>query len=256
VDWGHSPEEATLSIDYLTRSDAMMEAEWLACTDPQEMLEFLGVKASDRKVRLFSVGCCRRVWHFIGEPDCRRAVELAEQFAEGNATAEDLVAACDEAYFAGVSVRGTAYAEEAAYAAYQAATAKPDLSAIMRASANAAAYFAGFQKNLAVGPPADVAEYQEVMQSEKLVHVRLVHCIFGNPFRTVTNNPEWLSWNDGTIPKLAHSIYEERAFERLPILADALEEAGCDDPEILAHCRQPGVHARGCWLVDFLMGND
>jgi hypothetical protein len=72
----------------------------------------------------------------------------------------------------------------------------------------------------------------------------------------VTITPAWAAWNDGTIPKLAQAIYEERAFDRLPILADALEEAGCDNADILAHCRQPGPHVRGCWVVDLLVGKE
>src|SRR5205807_298981 len=82
----------------------------------------------------------------------------------------------------------------------------------------------------------------------------LLHDIIGNPFRPVRFDPSCLTYNDGTVVKLARSIYDERAFDRLPILADALEEAGCQDGEILGHCRQPGMHVRGCWVVDCLTG--
>jgi hypothetical protein len=64
----------------------------------------------------------------------------------------------------------------------------------------------------------------------------------------------WLAWNDGIVPKLAQAIYDDRVFDRLPILADALEEAGCTNADILNHCRQPGEHVRGCWVVDLLLG--
>jgi hypothetical protein len=64
----------------------------------------------------------------------------------------------------------------------------------------------------------------------------------------------WLSWNDGIVPKLAQAIYDDRVFDRLPILADALEEAGCTNADILNHCRRPGEHVRGCWVVDLLLG--
>jgi hypothetical protein len=84
--------------------------------------------------------------------------------------------------------------------------------------------------------------------------VVLCRCIFKNPFRPASLDPGWLAWNDGTVVKLARSIYEERAFDRLPILADALEEAGCTDADMLAHCRGPGPHVRGCWVVDTLLG--
>jgi hypothetical protein len=72
----------------------------------------------------------------------------------------------------------------------------------------------------------------------------------------VTIAPTWLAWNEGTVVKLAKGIYDDRAFDRLPVLADALEEAGCHDPAITAHCRQPGEHVRGCWVVDLLLGKE
>jgi hypothetical protein len=82
----------------------------------------------------------------------------------------------------------------------------------------------------------------------------LLRDIVGNPFLSVAVSPSWMLWNDGTIPKLAHGIYDDRAFDHLPILADALEDAGCDDADILAHCRGPGPHVRGCWVVDLILG--
>lgn len=74
--------------------------------------------------------------------------------------------------------------------------------------------------------------------------------IYGNPFHQITPDPAWLSWNDGAIVKMAQSIHQEQRFEYLPILADALEEAGCKAKEILNHCREPGDHVRGCWVID------
>jgi hypothetical protein len=67
-------------------------------------------------------------------------------------------------------------------------------------------------------------------------------------------DPAWLAWNGGLIPKLAAAIFEERAFDRMPVLGDALEEAGCTDGAILGHCRWGGEHTRGCWLVDSILG--
>jgi hypothetical protein len=82
----------------------------------------------------------------------------------------------------------------------------------------------------------------------------LLRDIFGPlPFRAVAVNPSWLGWNDGTIPRLAQGIYEDRRFGDLPILADALEDSGCSDPDILGHCRSGGDHVRGCWVVDLVL---
>jgi hypothetical protein len=78
--------------------------------------------------------------------------------------------------------------------------------------------------------------------------------MFGNPFRPAAVDPAWLSWNGGTVPRLAESVYREQAFDHLPILADALEESGCHHADILAHCRGPGPHVRGCFVLDALLG--
>jgi hypothetical protein len=77
--------------------------------------------------------------------------------------------------------------------------------------------------------------------------------VYGNPYRPVAIAPEWPRWKDGTVRNIAQAIYDERAFDRLPILADALEEAGCTNRDILNHCRCDGAHARGCWVVDLIL---
>jgi hypothetical protein len=81
--------------------------------------------------------------------------------------------------------------------------------------------------------------------------VSLVHDVAGNPFRPATTDPSWLT---STVVALARGIDDERAFDRLPILADALQDAGCDHPDILTHCRSDGPHVRGCWVVDLILG--
>jgi len=88
-------------------------------------------------------------------------------------------------------------------------------------------------------------------ESEMAAQSQLLRDIFGNPFRPVTVDPEWLT---STVVALARGIYDERAFDRLPILADALQDAGCETADVLDHCRGPGPHARGCWVVDLLLG--
>ena len=82
----------------------------------------------------------------------------------------------------------------------------------------------------------------------------LIRDIFGNPFRPVTIDPGWLTWNHATVPAIARHVYDDRAFHDLPILADALEDAGCTNGDLLAHCRGPGPHVRGCWAVELLLG--
>ncbi|OAI54376.1 hypothetical protein AYO44_03650 [Planctomycetaceae bacterium SCGC AG-212-F19] len=81
----------------------------------------------------------------------------------------------------------------------------------------------------------------------------LLRDVFGNPFRRVKVDP---AWRTSTVVALAEPIFAERAFDQMPVLGDALEDAGCIDTEVLAHCRAGGEHVRGCWVVDLLLGRE
>ena len=95
----------------------------------------------------------------------------------------------------------------------------------------------------------------DVVGPERAEHANLLRDIFGNPFATPRPiQAAWLRWNDGTVLRIATGIYEERAFERLPVLGDALLDAGCDDEDLIAHCRSTGPHIRGCIAVDLILG--
>lgn len=96
------------------------------------------------------------------------------------------------------------------------------------------------------------AKYSAECQ-EMAFQVALLHDIIGNPFRPATVNNHILSWNNGTVLKLAQAIYAEQTFERMSILADALEDAGCNNANILDHCRENRTHWRGCWVVELIM---
>jgi hypothetical protein len=93
---------------------------------------------------------------------------------------------------------------------------------------------------------------------EHLYHCQLLRDLFGPlPFRPIGVEPSLLRWNDGTVVKVARGIYDDRAFERMPILADALLDAGCDNDDILVHCRREGaVHTKGCFVLDLLLGKE
>jgi hypothetical protein len=91
-------------------------------------------------------------------------------------------------------------------------------------------------------------------KSEREAQADLLRDIFGNPFRAPSIDLAWLTWNDGCVAAMARSIYDQRRFAEMPILADALEEAGCTDPDMLAHARRRQAHVRGCWLLDCLLG--
>jgi hypothetical protein len=217
----------------------MTEAEWLAGTWPSWLLRHFGRKASSRKLRLFAVACGRRAWEQMRDETCRRAVEVAERHADRQASnrerdgiARAVAALCDpreidHRYLAYQVVRGTRYT-----------------SVMASCAANHAVVVVTGHFN-----PASPAS-----EAERAAQCRLLRDVFGNPFRPMAVAAAWLAWNGGTAPKLAQAVYDERAFERLPVLADALEEAGCTDPDLLGHCRQPGEHVRGCWAVDLLLG--
>ena len=102
-----------------------------------------------------------------------------------------------------------------------------------------------------LGPDADWYPEFERRQSELNA---LILEVFGPQTDAPRIDPEWRTWNNGDVLNLAKTIYEDDRFDLLPILADALEEAGCDNAEILTHCRGPGPHVRGCWVVDLILG--
>jgi hypothetical protein len=100
--------------------------------------------------------------------------------------------------------------------------------------------------------PRDTAEGRAA--EERRAQCDLVRDVFVNPAHPVSVAPEWLRWRGDLVPRMARAIYDERRFKDLPVLADALEEAGCQDAAILGHLRGPGPHTRGCWPVDALLG--
>ena len=224
----------------------MTEQEWLECADPKPMLGYLEGKGSDRKLRLFAVACCRQVWHLLSDERSRNAVEFGEQFADGLAIDDERVVVHSKA-----DIGGDYFDAEAGIdprfgivVVTQDAVADPEK---VRFGLEGWRWAAGM-----LCPRTE--DYDSLLASETLEFVRLcdcLRCIFGNPFRPITVDPVWLT---PTVVSLATAIYDERAFDRLPILADALEDAGCDNADILNHCRQPGEHVRGCWAVDLVLG--
>jgi hypothetical protein len=110
-----------------------------------------------------------------------------------------------------------------------------------------------FSERISQQNEADFTRERAAVAAERNAQSALVRELFGNPFHPKTVQRSWLTWQGGTIPRLAQAIYDERAFDRLPILADALEEAGCTSEEILSHCRGPGPHCKGCWVVDAVL---
>jgi len=107
-----------------------------------------------------------------------------------------------------------------------------------------------------VGPLHFLSEEapRPVWREQAAFHCRLLRDIFGRVFRPATLDFRWLLTNSGLAERVARAAYDEHDFTALPILADALEEASCDNPDILSHLRGPGPHVRGCWAVDLILG--
>jgi len=103
------------------------------------------------------------------------------------------------------------------------------------------------------GVLSDQDNLRSLLNQQLQPHAFCLRDIFGNPFHPLSFNP---SWQTTTVQQLADAIYQEKAFDRLPILADALEDAGCDSTDLLNHLRQPGEHVRGCWALDLVLGKE
>jgi hypothetical protein len=212
----------------------MTEHEWLTSPYDDDVLEYLRQKrkVSARKLRLFCCALVRKDSEWIRVEWGRHALEIAERFADGQATRDQLKTAHQVAY---KKLTRGALSETTAEEVQVSIATKGAMWAAFPDVWYAAARFVKLPEYR-----GDEAEY--------------LRDVVGNPFRRVGIDPAWLSWGGGTVRDLARSIYHDRAFDRTPILADALEEAGCTDADILDHCRGPGPHVRGCWVVDLLLG--
>jgi hypothetical protein len=192
---------------------------WSTSNDPDEMIGLFRKEISNRKFRLYACACCRRAWDRLPQLS-RKTIEAAERFADGLLTAANLDAMN--------SLPAPDWLDAATRAA--AASSIEDMY-----------------------PTTGLVRLNRDEEVEAAVQARLLRDIFGNPFRPVTVDPAWQTAN---IVALAQAMYDERAFDRMPILGDALEDAGCTNADVLTHCRQPGEHVRGCWVVDLLLGKE
>jgi hypothetical protein len=220
----------------------MTENEWLNATDPRLMLEFLRGKVSERKLRLLGCGCLRRVSHLLTDKRGLRAVEATEKYVDGLLNRQALQGASGDANLA------VHYAAELAIPALRAASILTEVIGIDLPDR----YLEKAQ---------DVLKYARYAAgddaSEKMAQVSLLREVFGNPFRPVILDAAWLT---PIVTALAQAAYKERSLpagtldtDRLAILADALEDAGCTDASLLEHLRGPGPHYRGCWPVDLIL---
>jgi hypothetical protein len=215
----------------------LTEAQWLSVTYIHPLLghlveerKFHRTNLGRRKLRLFGCASCRLIWDLLPKDPCQNAVEIAERYADGLATKQDLQEACSNAR----NFLREDFDQTELYA----------IHATVSVTDSAA------KKSISAGLVVSFASHLGWTQDSKLF-CDLLREIFGNPFRPLSIKSSWLTSH---VKDLAKTIYEERDFDRMPILADALIDAGCNEEEILTHCHSTQKHVRGCWVVDLLLG--
>ncbi len=239
----------------------MLEADWLTCEQPLRMLLYLRGRLSARKLRLFAVACCRRLGHLLPDERSRRAVAVAEAYADAPLLLADLAAqaraearAVAESYEGDYFASWSRAASRRSAAGYWAARAAEDA---LGPDAAAAAVRASASAHHAEDEPGGSHLVLDPLFPHGptfAAQARLLHDLVGNPYRPTRALPR--GWRTPTVLGLARRAYEDRDGAVLPILADALEDAGCTDNELLRHCRDPGEHLRGCWAVDAVLAKE
>lgn len=232
----------------------MTEAQWLTCGDPQPMLESLRGKVTGRKLRLIAVAGCRHVTHLMTDARSRAAVEVAERYADGSATEIERQAALEAADE--VMTEVTLRTPEVYSVSMSAA------AAMNAADSDEGFVGPGAELFYLVANPLDAIAYEKreqgsdaaaAVRDERGALAALLRDVAGPlPFRPIAFSAEWRT---STAVALARQMYEARDFGAMPILADALQDAGCDGDEILSHLRDTDApHVRGCWALDLVLG--
>jgi hypothetical protein len=214
----------------------MTEDEWLASTDAKALLAFVKGKISERKLRLFTCACGRRKLERLYSRSDPRFVAVMARYDDRDRRILDV----EERYADG------AVSMEALVAVYEEAGNDPT-------DALDAAYFDPYLDAYYVD--ADFVDHCGTTPAEvQSVQCKLLHDIIGNPFQPTLVDPSWGKCTDVPVLKMAQAIYDRRSFGDLWVLAIVLEEAGCTNAQVLHHCREPGPHVRGCWVVDLVLG--
>jgi hypothetical protein len=237
---------------------ALTEEEWLTGGDPFKMLARLHKEGSDRKLRLFACACVRQVWSALVDEISQRAVEVAERYADGQASREELLAVHAQASEVSALADLRLTASDPGWAATRAATRASDPARDVFRAASGAAFLSSisaapwlFDPNTGNALGSGDPDCKALARWEQC---ELLRELFGNPFQPVRFDPAWRTHEGGLVLHMAREIYDDKRFTHLPVLADLLEEAGCGDERLLAHLHQPGKHLRGCWALDRVLG--
>ena len=228
----------------------MTEAEWLACEIPEELYAVVYPFPdrhpgwSDRKDRLLGCACARRMASLL-TPDELWCLDALEAYADETVT--DLT---------------LDHARETIIRSYTGNSSRrmAPVRAVSFLTDKYVSHLSDFLIDAAIGMAgarcANGQEYRDHFDNylieEQAATAYLVREVAGNPFRPVAPEPSWLT---SDVLALARGIYEEKAFDRMPILADALQDAGCANEDVLTHCRDANAtHVRGCWALDLVLG--
>jgi len=239
----------------------MTESEWLNATrlntehfrHPREL--------SERKRRLFTCACCRHVWEHFVDPRSRSAVEFVEDRVDrplkGRRFRGKVGKASQQAHDEiSIRLRSEGHSAEQSDRSYQQLFAAMIAEeCVLGKSTDRARIIGDYTARILIlnRKSTERTDLEIVLRESSLEVLQLFQDIEGNPFRPIEFDPRWRT---SDVVGLARGIYEERAFERMPILADALMDAGCENSEIIAHCRGSGPHVRGCWLMDMILGKE
>jgi hypothetical protein len=205
----------------------MTEHEWL--TDDADWgrhLQFVEPQLGARRSRLLAVAFCHTRLPDFDDTGFRAALKTISRYADGDATRDELEAARVWARTEAVKANDKSF------------TARGDF-----------AWAVGFAAQTPVSPSRIGTVIDRGTDGPALLG--LLRDVVGNPFRPVVFDP---SWRTETVLALARQMYESREFSAMPILADALMDAGCDADDVLNHCRDSFLHVRGCWVLDGVLG--
>jgi hypothetical protein len=235
----------------------MTEEEWLDCTDPGAMLDFLAGNVSYRKLRLFACACCRRIWGLLEKYCGQFAIELLELEENQLAYLGQLDPALAPVGRAVEVTRSqaTRAALESVLSAGVLRVGYLDFPAvsIFDRLRRAASLIDAAESCADSAATAAEAAGMASRDAERAEQARLLREVIGNPFYTPQLDPSWIRWNDWTVRRLVREIDFEESYEEMPVLGDALEDAGCTEPDLLEHCRQTAPHFRGCWVLDLVL---
>jgi hypothetical protein len=236
--------------------DRWTETAWLQC-DNLALVMHGGLKAlseqsvtplSDRKLRHLMVANVESILRRYDNTPTREVIQTMERFAEGRMTCAKLEKVL------------VAHAEDCtAFDVFGFPWSSADLREMSHRAVESSFHWVlhVFSPSSGLANMHKEKRDDPRLQSAQKMLIAILRDVLGNPFREPLDlSPAVIGWNDGALRKLAQTIYDERAFNRMPVLADALEDASCNNADILNHCRQPGEHVRGCWVVDLLLGKE